>query len=93
MVFTVVLIGLAIAFEHPTNFQMFIFRFVASMVAGCAGVILTGFVEVRFGKWLRAGGAFALFVIVYFLNPAQLVEEQGADTMAGSHSIEKLRDH
>ncbi|MEL4896689.1 hypothetical protein [Crocosphaera sp. Alani8] len=32
--------------------------------------MIPGFLELNIAKWLRAGGALAIFVIVYFYNPA-----------------------
>jgi hypothetical protein len=52
-------------------------------------MVLSGFIEVRFGKWLRAGGAFALFAIVYFVNPAKLVEGDDVKVTPSSPSIEQ----
>jgi len=89
VVFTIVLIGLAIVLDHPTAIQIFVFKFVAALVAACAGMILSGFIEVRFGKWLRAGGAFALFAIVYFMNPAKLVEGDDVQVTPSPPSIEQ----
>lgn len=70
--FLVALLVLAIFFPNPSPFQYFVFRSVLSLAASGFATMLPGFLEVKFAKWLRATGAVAIFVIVYFLNPAEL---------------------
>jgi hypothetical protein len=52
-----------------------IFRVVLALAAGAFGALIPGFIEVSFRNWLRAGGAMALFVIVYMINPPALIAE------------------
>jgi hypothetical protein len=76
--FMIVLLVLAIEFPNPTPFQYEIFRIVLSIgVAGFAACI-PGLLQVKFGNWLAASGAIAVFVIVYFFNPAKIVLDQTA---------------
>jgi hypothetical protein len=49
------------------------FRTTLALAAGGLGAVIPGTVEVNVKGVVRAGGAIALFVLVYFLNPAQLV--------------------
>ena len=35
--------------------------------------MIPGFITVSVSTWLRAGGALAVFAVVYFYNPAALV--------------------
>ena len=42
------------------------------VVSGVAAVI-PGFLTVNVSNWVKAGGAIAVFVIVYFFSPAKLV--------------------
>jgi hypothetical protein len=72
VVFLVVLIVLAIFFPNPSPFQYTVFRIVLSLAAAGAATMIPGFLEVKFANWLRATGAFAVFAIVYFLNPVAL---------------------
>jgi hypothetical protein len=76
VIFLIALLTLAVAFPNPTSFQYTIFRIVLSLA--CAGVaaVIPGFLLVRtdtLGIAIRAGGAIAVFVVVYLINPAQLV--------------------
>ncbi|MGH7773469.1 MAG: hypothetical protein ACREQA_14690, partial [Candidatus Binatia bacterium] len=49
---------------------------------------IPGFIEIEIPNWLRAGGALAVFVVVYFYNPASLVappaEKLSTTTMTGA---------
>lgn len=75
--FTCAIIVLAIFFPNPTKFQYVIFRLVITIaISGLAATSLNGVIEVKFGKWLTATGTFAIFVIVFFYNPAALVVEE-----------------
>jgi hypothetical protein len=72
----VALLVLAVVFPEPTPFQYQVFRIVLTLA--CAGVaaVIPGFLALRndtAGLLLRAGGALAVFVLVYLQNPAQLV--------------------
>jgi hypothetical protein len=71
--FVVVLLTLAIRFPNPTAFQYTIFRSVLALAAAGVAAMIPGFITLSISKWLRAGGALAVFAIVYFYNPAVLV--------------------
>jgi hypothetical protein len=75
----VLIVGmLVIAFlaPSPTPFQYTIFRVVLALAAAGIAAMIPGFIELEIKAWLRAGGALAVFVIVYFYNPAALVTTQ-----------------
>jgi hypothetical protein len=77
VVFIVAILVLAIQFPNPTPFQYLVFRVVLSLAAAGIGGVLSGFLTVVFSHakkpWLQAGGALAVFIVVYMLNPAKLV--------------------
>ncbi|EAS76023.1 hypothetical protein V12G01_14514 [Vibrio alginolyticus 12G01] len=79
VVFVIVLLAIAFIEPDPSSFQYNIFRVVLALAAAGVVAVLPGFIEVKFGKWLRATGALAVFVIVYFYNPASLVSEQPSE--------------
>jgi hypothetical protein len=54
---------------NPTAFEYTVFRIVIALAAAGVGAIIPGFLDIKFKTWLRAGGALALFVIVYFFAP------------------------
>lgn len=75
VVFVVALLVLAVAFPNPTPFQSNVFRIVLALAAAGFAATIPGFISIEIGTWLRAGGALAVFAIVYFYNPAQLVAQ------------------
>lgn len=91
LVFIVALLILAIIFPEPTAFQYVVFRLVLSLAAaGCASMI-PGFIEVEISTIIRAGGALAVFVLVYFYNPASLILDKTAGENPWIAEIESLR--
>ena len=69
----VILIGIiyvAIAYPEPTQFSYTIFRISIALAAAGIAAVFPGFLDIKFKSWLRAGGALAVFVVVYFFSPA-----------------------
>ena len=69
-------IVLAIKFPLPTAFQFFVFRTVLALSAAAGAAAIPGFLSISTdlpGLAIRAGGALAVFVLVYRLNPAALI--------------------
>lgn len=71
-------VGLVLALirPNPTPFQLWAFRVVMSLGAACLGSILPGFVELdgKLGELvIRAGGAIALFLLLYLVNPPKSI--------------------
>jgi len=74
VVFLVVILAIAIWIPEPTGFSYTIFRIVIALAAAGVGAVIPGFLTVSFRNVLRAGGAIALFVIVYFFAPVAIGE-------------------
>lgn len=74
----VIMLILAIFFPNPTPFQYTVFRIVLALVGAGVGATIPGLVDVDVGGAVRASGAIAVFVIVYFFSPAQLVASKPA---------------
>jgi len=72
VVFVVVIMSIAVVRPNPTAFEYTIFRIVIALAAAGVGAVLPGFLDVSFKNWLRAGGALAIFVVVYFFAPVAL---------------------
>jgi hypothetical protein len=68
LVLTVII---ALFVPRPTSFQMFVFRIVASLGAAGIGASLPGFIGFKSAS-VTAGGAVALFVLIYLVNPPRL---------------------
>jgi hypothetical protein len=77
--FVITLLVIAIRFPNPTPFQYNVFRAVLALAAAGVAAMVPGFIDIQFNPTtevlIRAGGALAVFVIVYFLNPARLVTQ------------------
>lgn len=82
--FVVAMLVLAIKFPRPSPFQYSVFRIVLSLAAAGAAAMIPGFININVnpstGFLIRAGGALAVFVIVFFFNPAQLAIQTRAGT-------------
>lgn len=76
VLFVTVLLVIAIFIPRPTPFQFFIFRVVLALAAAGVAAIIPGFfrIESRTNEtFIRAGGALAVFVLIYLLNPPQFL--------------------
>lgn len=75
VVFVIVLLVIAFVQPEPSSFQYAVFRTVLAIAGAAVVAVIPGFIEVTIGKWLRAGGALAVFVLLYFWSPALLTSE------------------
>jgi hypothetical protein len=73
VIFVAAILALAVIFPQPTQFQYIVFRIVLAIAAAGFVSMTPGFLEITVSNWLRAGGALAVFVVVFFWNPAALV--------------------
>jgi hypothetical protein len=71
--FIIVLMVVALLVPNPTNFQYTVFRIVLALAAAGVAAMIPGFLQLTVANWIRAGGALAIFVIVFFYSPAALV--------------------
>jgi hypothetical protein len=75
--FVVTLLIIAIRFPNPTPFQYKVFQTVLALAAAGVAAMVPGFIDINLKLseeiLIRAGGALAVFVIVFFLKPARLV--------------------
>jgi len=71
--FVVAILALAVFIPNPQPFQYQVFRIVLSIASAGFVSMTPGFLEVTVSNWVRAGGALAVFVIVFFYNPAALL--------------------
>jgi hypothetical protein len=72
VVFCSVLLGVALIYQHPTPSMMFVVRVILSVAAAGVGAVIPGLLQVK-TPYVRAGGALALAVIVFFFNPPALL--------------------
>jgi hypothetical protein len=75
--FLALLLGLAVFIPSPTEKQFEIFRIVIAIAVAGVAAVVPGFIDLHLTKGqeigLRAGGALAVFVVVYFYSPAHWV--------------------
>lgn len=69
VIFVIVLLVISFIQPTPSSFQYSVFRTVLALAGAGAVAVFPGFIEVKLGDWLRAGGALAVFVVLYFFNP------------------------
>ena len=56
-------------FPCPTGAQYVVFKILISLGAAGIAAVIPGFLEFKHRKEITAGGALAVFVLVYFFNP------------------------
>lgn len=99
VIFLATVLALVVIIPSPTELQIFVFRLVLALAAGGVGAVLPGFIVVRATPYARAGGALALFVMVYSFNPPGIIESrsfenymQRADRAAAAGNSEAALD-
>jgi hypothetical protein len=84
VMFTTAMLVLAVAFPEPKPFQYAVFRIILALAGGGVAALIPGFLHVSMdakGLVIRAGGALAVFLLLYFFNPAQLVVPTSSDAV------------
>ncbi|MBI4306507.1 MAG: hypothetical protein HY678_09345, partial [Chloroflexi bacterium] len=71
--FLVVTLALALLVPDPTSFQQFVFRIVLGLSSAGVAATIPGALDLKIGAGIRATGAIAVFALLYFFNPAELV--------------------
>jgi hypothetical protein len=71
--FALILLLIAIFDRKPSPIGILIYRVLLALVAAGVGAVLPGMIDVNINALTRAGGAIALFVVVYRFNPASTV--------------------
>ena len=82
VVFLSVILAIAIFIPKPTDFQYQVFRITLALAAGGIGAVIPGILNVDIPRLLTAGGALAVFVVVYFYSPAQLIIKPDSITIS-----------
>lgn len=75
VIFLGTILLVAITIPHPSQFQIFIFRIIVALAGAGVAAIIPGFLLVSVKGIARAGGALAVFLIVYWVNPPALVTD------------------
>lgn len=88
IVFIVTLIVLAIFFPEPSPFQHLVFRIVLGLAAAGIAASMPGALDIKIEPGVKAGGAIAVFIVVYLLSPAQLVTKPPGESKASTTQSE-----
>lgn len=70
VLFVAALLAINIWIPNPSPTQATTFRIVLALAGAGFGAFIPGFLNVSVGNFARAGGALAIFLIVYFWDPA-----------------------
>ncbi|MEM7183488.1 MAG: hypothetical protein AAF518_21450 [Spirochaetota bacterium] len=76
VVFLLLLLGVVLFFKHPTEFQKNIITIVLALAGAGVAAMLPGSLRITANNYVKAGGAIAVFIIIYFFVPAQFVENE-----------------
>src|SRR5262249_764059 len=71
--FALILLFIAFKDREPTQMGILIYRVILALVAAGIGAVIPGMISVTVNPFIRAGGAIALFAIVFWFNPPSLV--------------------
>ncbi len=84
VLFVTALLVFALFVPNPTIQQFEIVRIILALAAGGVAAMIPGLLSLKLGATsnmaLRAGGALAVFVIVYFYSPARWAPSSSATT-------------
>lgn len=98
--FIVTMLVLAVFFSRPEPFQYMVFRVTLALAAAGVAAMIPGFISVDINPsaavLIRAGGAVAVFLIVYFFSPAGMLAEipwsrivtASADALRSLHDLD-----
>lgn len=78
-IFIGVLLFIAFLVPAPTVTQWFVCRVVLAIAAAGIASIIPGLIAVKISAVVRAGGAIAVFVVVYWFNPPRLVSTENPE--------------
>ncbi|MFT4012762.1 MAG: hypothetical protein QM682_05035 [Paracoccus sp. (in: a-proteobacteria)] len=73
------LIWIAIIVPNPTDFQYTVFRIVLGISGAALAALIPGFIDLRYKNVIRAGGAMAVLVIIYFFPVASPTSSSSAN--------------
>jgi hypothetical protein len=88
-IFVAVLLAICFIAPNPSTFQYTVFKTVLALAGAAVAAVIPGFIEVQVANWVRAGGAIAVFVILYFWNPAFIKPEEMNSPKPGVQENEK----
>jgi len=79
-VLLVIILIVAFLKPFPTRFQTGIFWIILSLAASACAALIPGFLEIKYKNFIRASGAIAVFVLMYFSSPNIINEVDNKQT-------------
>ncbi len=75
VVFLSVILIIALVVKNPTPFQEWVFNVVLALAGAGVAATIPGFLNVEVSPVARAGGALAVFIVIFFFKPAAAVSD------------------
>lgn len=73
IIFILISVLLVMLYPNPSPVQYQVFKIVLALACAAFAAAIPGAIDVGVGHAVRAGGAMAVFVIIYFFSPAGLI--------------------
>jgi tetratricopeptide (TPR) repeat protein len=70
---------LIVKFPSPSEAQFYVFRTVMAVAVAGIAVLLPGVFELKLNNYIKATGAIAVFVLIYLVNPPDLIVAKSTD--------------
>lgn len=86
--FIVIMLLISLEVPNPTVSQYETFKVILALSAAGVAAFIPGFFELKISALLRAGGAIAVFVLIYVRTPAQIVSQPPNPT----HQTQELKE-
>ena len=64
------MVWIALLVPNPTDFRYTIFRIVLALSGAAFAALIPGAVDIKYRSYVRAGGAMAVLIIIYFFTVA-----------------------
>lgn len=74
LVLLITLLIITLVIDCPTSFQSTIFTTILALAAAAFATVIPGLINIKYREMVTASGALAVFVIVFFLKPAELTD-------------------
>ncbi len=80
VIFVTALLAIVVFIPNPTSYQFEVIQIILALAAGGVAAMIPGFLNLKLGLGtnlaIRAGGALAVFAVVYFYSPAHWVSPE-----------------
>jgi hypothetical protein len=84
-----ILLVIFVFIPDPSSSQLAAFRIFIALAGAAFAAAIPGFIEVQLGrrtKYVRAGGALAVLVLLYLFDPIQSIKSNKVNTTSGPNS-------